>query len=293
MIADAEPVAVREMTPADVPTCLRLTAAAGWNQREEDWRFLLETSPGRFVVAVRRDRAVASGGAVCYGTRLAWVCMILVDAGERGRGIGTRVVEAVLARVTDVSAVGLDATPLGLGVYARLGFVERSRLLRMEAAAPAPRNGGTGGVAKRTALPLAPGAMEGVLALDREAFGADRSTVLRWAAERAPAFWIADGGAPSGVGGYAFARRGARSFQVGPIVAHDVASARALLDAAVAASDGSPVVVDTPADREDWLAALRAAGFREQRPLARMYRAGARPPGRPELQLAIFGPEFG
>ena len=295
MTADAEPVAVREMTPADVPAALRLTAAAGWNQREEDWRVLLAGNPRRFVVAERDGHVVGSGGAVCYGTSLAWVCMILVEASERGQGVGTRLVEGVLARVSDVARVGLDATPQGRGVYARLGFVETGRLWRM--AAPSPSVSETAAGRARAAAaevrPLAPRDVAPVFALDREVFGADRSLLLRWSAARAPAFCAGAEGQAEALAGYSFSRRGARSYQVGPIVAHDVASARALLDAAVVAADGAPVVVDAPADREDWLAELRAAGFAEERPLVRMYRAGARPPGRPELQLAIFGPEFG
>jgi len=110
------------MTLDDVSEGLRLTRAVGWNQAEADWRFLLERNPGRFVLAVADGRVVATGGAVVYGTDLAWVCMILVDPDARGRGIGTVVVRGVLDRLSDVATIGLDATPMGRGVYARLGF---------------------------------------------------------------------------------------------------------------------------------------------------------------------------
>jgi hypothetical protein len=53
------------------------------------------------------------------------------------------------------------------------------------------------------------------------------------------------------------------------------------------------VVVDARAERADWQAVLAEAGFVEQRPLARMYLAGTRPPAAPELELAVFGPDFG
>jgi hypothetical protein len=76
------------------------------------------------------------------------------------------------------------------------------------------------------------------------------------------------------------------------VVAREAATAHALVRAALGAGEGEHVVLDVPADRSDWLAILGDMGFREQRPLIRMYRA-ARPPGRPDLQLAIFGPEFG
>jgi hypothetical protein len=41
------------------------------------------------------------------------------------------------------------------------------------------------------------------------------------------------------------------------------------------------------------MAAVGALGFREQRPLVRMYRGGGPVPGQPDRQFALFGPEFG
>jgi len=283
MIGGAGHVALRVMTRADIPDGLRLSGAAGWNQRESDWRFLLEGNPGRFVVAVRDGRVIGSGGAVCYGTSLAWVCLILVDPSERGHGIGTRIVSGVLERLSDMRSVGLDATPFGLGVYTRLGFVETSRLLRMEAP---PTSGEED---ESPVRPLAPSDFSSVLALDREVFGADRGEVLRAAAARAPAF-VAD--RDGVIAGYCFGRDGARSRQIGPVVASDLEIASSLVVTSLVSDLGQPVVVDVPADRGDWLELLHEFGFEEKRPLVRMFR-GAPPVGRPERQWAIFGPEFG
>jgi GNAT superfamily N-acetyltransferase len=279
----AEPVALRAMTPSDIPDGLRLSGAAGWNQRAEDWRFLLERNPGRFLVAVRDGRVIGSGGAVCYGTALAWVCMILVDPAERGHGIGSRIVSGVLDRLSDMRSVGLDATPFGLAVYARLGFVETSRLLRLEAP---PTSGEED---ESPVRPLAPGDFELVRARDRIVFGADRGDLLRGAAARAPAFVAVRDGA---IAGYCFGRDGARSRQIGPVVADDIDTAASLVVTSLCAGSGEPVVVDVPAHRGDWLELLHEFGFEEKRPLVRMYR-GAPPPGLPEPVWAIFGPEFG
>ena len=288
-----ERVSLRGMTLDDVSEGLRLTRAAGWNQAEADWRFLLERNPGRFVLAVEDGRVVASGGAAVYGTDLAWVCMILVDPGARGRGVGSMVVRGVLDRLSDVAAIGLDATPMGRGVYARLGFVETSRLSRVEAAgappaAPWPVVAGIDMEGIDIVDVIDGATMADVLAMDHEVFGADRGDLLRWAAQQAPALCAREHGR---VAGYCFGRRGAISRQIGPVVARDVATARALVRAARAGA-ADRVVIDAPVDRPEWRAALEADGFREQRPLVRMYRS-APPPGRPEHQLAIFGPEFG
>jgi GNAT superfamily N-acetyltransferase len=274
----------REMTLDDVGAGHALSRASGWNQRAEDWTLLLSGNPGRFVAAVTPEgRVVGTAGAACYGRDLAWICMVLVDAAERGRGLGTRLMDAVLDRLDDVRLVGLDATPLGRSVYARLGFAEAGTFLRMAAAAaPEPTRHGL-------ARALEGEDFDAVLAQDREVFGADRGAVLRWAYGRAPAWCVPESGA---LAGYCFGRRGDHSHHVGPVVARDVATARYLLARAMRGVEGR-VIVDVVADRKAWMDAVDALGFREQRPLIRMYRGGARPPGDPARQFAIFGPEFG
>jgi GNAT superfamily N-acetyltransferase len=270
------------MTLDDVAAGHALSRAAGWNQRADDWRLLLANNPGRFVAALSDERVVGTAGAACYGKDLAWVCMVLVDAAARGRGVGTRLMEEVLERLDDMAVVGLDATPLGQPVYRKLGFGEAATFQRVGV------DLGGGGRAGSPARPAAAGDLDEILAVDRRVFGADRATVLRWAHERAPAFCLPSGGR---MVGYCFGRRGEHSRQIGPIVADTAEEARTLLDAALAGVTGR-VVLDAFADRA-WLEALASVGFTGQRPLIRMYRHGAAPPGLPARQLAIFGPEFG
>ncbi len=189
----------RDMTEADLADGLRLSRASGWNQTLEDWRLMLALGPGLFRVGVEDGVVVASGGAVRYGGDLAWICMILVDPGRRGRGLGTRVFDEVLARVVEaqardgLAAVGLDATPAGRGLYAPRGFVDGPPLVRMRREGPA--SGATGALAPSlrpepdgiaaTRL-MAAADLDAVLALDRHVFGADREAVLRDALARAP-----------------------------------------------------------------------------------------------------------
>jgi len=273
----------RDMTAADIGAGLRLCRASGWNQIEADWRRLL-APPSVFRVAEAGDRVIGCAGAVVYGRDLAWVCMVLVDPVERGRGLGTVLVEQVLERLRSVAAVGLDATPSGRPVYARLGFAEAYGLARLELPAGTPGHD----VADPSAQPLSRGDLVPVLAWDREVFGADRSGLLRDAMATAPQYaWLAG---RESVDGYCLGRRGHGADQIGPIVARSEAAARALLAACLRGGGGRRVFVDAPDDGE-WRADLAALGFREQRPFTRMYLRGAAP-GRRDLR-AIFGPEFG
>ena len=280
-------VTIREMAAPDVAAAFRLSRAVGWNQTESDWRFLLEENPRRFVVAARDSAVVGTGGAACYGKRLAWVCMILVDAAERGHGVAGRIVTAVLERVADMQTVGLDATPSGRPVYERLGFVAASPLARVGGSV---RDASSAGGAETR--PVEARDLETIVALDPEAFGADRSRAIRWAYAKAPALaWcVRDKNA---IVGYCFGREGDRAVHVGPVVAQDAAMAHALVARAAAAAAGRALMLDVPTAAPGWTAALQDLGLREQRPFTRMYRAGNRPPGYPELTFAVFGPELG
>jgi GNAT superfamily N-acetyltransferase len=288
------------MTEADLADGLRLSRASGWNQTLDDWRLLLACGPGLFRVGVQKGRVVASGGAVRYGEALAWICMILVEPASRGRGLGTRILDEVLRRCEAelragrVRSVGLDATPAGHGIYLQHGFVDGSPpeigessgggpgLVRMRSVEATASADPPEGVRRLAASDLAR-----VLEADRQVFGADRGPVLRWAFESAPELaWTTERGA------YCFGRHGDHSDQVGPIVADDPRSAIPLVRACLSLPRRRPLILDGRADAS-WLAALSDLGFREERPFTRMYRGEAKPSGRPSLEHAIFGPEFG
>lgn len=288
------------MTAADLEDGLRLSRASGWNQTLADWRLLLALGAGFFRVGVEGGRVVASGGAVRYGGTLAWICMILVDPESRGRGLGTRVFDEVLGRLREAGAhegrrsVGLDATPAGRPIYLQRGFVDGPGLVRMRAEAGSLGEAITRAPAgpARSIRPMVESDLAPVLARDREAFGADRSLVLREALASAPSLArvASEGGR---VSGYCLGRHGDHSDHVGPVVADDPALARDLVAACAPRPGGRPVIVDARAE-PSWTGELVALGFRAERPFTRMYLGGAPPASaRPSLEPAVRGPEFG
>jgi len=283
--------ALREMTEADLADGLRLSRASGWNQALADWQLLLSLGPGLFRVATRDGAVIASGGAVRYGDALAWVCMILVQPDQRGRGLGQRVFDEVLAACRRersagrLRAVGLDATPAGRGIYRQRGFLDGPELRRMSAAP------GTAASAPETVRAMEPKDLDAVLARDLDVFGADRAPVLRWAFAHAPelARVVRRG---DRVAGYCLGRRGDHSDHVGPVVADDRATALELVCASLAEPRERPLVLDARAETA-WLEALEALGFRAARPFTRMYLGEVLPPAQPALEPAVLGPEFG
>lgn len=265
---------LRRMTTADVAGGMALTEAAGWNQTERDWRLFLERNPQGSCCAEGEDgRVMGTAATLDYGP-FAWVSMVLVEAGQRGKGLGSALFARALELVEEVGCVRLDATPLGEPVYRKLGFVDEYELARWERAP---------GMEVQTGAEVR--AMEDVgevAALDAAVFGADRRWLLEWLREGAPHLALRCGD------GFLLGREGRRFTHLGPLACTGEAEVRALLMAGVAATQRT-VVVDAPAG---WSGVLEALGFRRQRPLLRMRRGGAAPAldGR---MAAIAGPELG
>ena len=128
--------------------------------------------------------------------------------------------------------------------------------------------------------------------MDREVFGADRSTLLHALEKSAPEFVQVLAG-PAGVSGYSFGRHGSHSDHLGPWVAKDESGAAQLLDTFLARSGRESVIVDCLKSNPWARDALAARGFELARPLTRMRRGRNTYPGRPEVVCGILGPEFG
>lgn len=274
------------MTAADIPAGMRLKEIAGWNQTAADWERFLRQSPEGCFVAQVEGRVVGTATTITYEGRFAWIGMVLVEPGFRGRGIGTRLLHQTIEHLDArrVPTLKLDATPQGKPLYEKLGFVaeyaiERWMLKR------APR-------AEILREPVPPPDLGEILKPDREAFGADRSQLLQSLHREAPGLTLKVGH-PSGVAGYALGRRGSRADHLGPWVGHDEATAAWLLEEFLRRSTRDTVFVDCVKSTPFVEALLRQRGFEFSRPLTRMVRGPNTHPGRPELLCAILGPEFG
>jgi GNAT superfamily N-acetyltransferase len=271
------------MTVADIAGGLRLSHASGWNQLADDWRVFFET-PGSGAFLVERNRAILGTSAYIRYDSLAWVAMMLVDPGERRSGLGSRLLEAALEALRDFPCVGLDATPLGVPLYRKHGFVEHSEFVRMKGGV---EFAGAGRADSMQATDLAE-----VCVRDRAVFGADRSQLLSELLRRAPkCAWVVRDDA--GLQGYCFGRPGRVHTQVGPMVASDASVARELANTSFAGlPEAGPIAIDVSLRDAAWVKFLESSGFIAERPFTRMFLRGHGHPGMPERQYAICGPEF-
>ncbi len=279
------------MRIGDIAAGLRLCRLSGWNQVEEDWRAFLD-SPGGGGWAAEMDGAVLGTATFLrYPAGFTWLAMMLVDPAHRHAGVGTQLMEAAMAWLAGDGCVRLDASSAGGPLYRRFGFVPEYALeragLTVTAGPSAPRV--ESGPEIR---PMEAHELPEVAAWDREVFGADRGGLLASFYRRAPELaWTARAGAR--LAGYTLGRPGHLYHQLGPVAALGEEVARLLVAGCLAGQGGRRIAVDVPVGERRWIAWLRAAGFRTERPFLRMRRGANVSPRAPERQFAIAGPEFG
>jgi GNAT superfamily N-acetyltransferase len=280
-------IEVRLLDEGDIAGAMRLKELARWNQTESDWRRLINLGPRGCFCASLDGSLVGTTTTTTYGGELAWVGMVLVDPEYRRRGVATRLMETALAYLTDrVATVKLDATPDGRPVYERFGFRVESVVERWSGTARDDTPSAAGGERFEPA-------MRGeLLALDRKAFGADRSELIESLLADAcvqPAVASTDGR----FGGYALARRGSSAAYIGPLVAVDAKQAAPLLDRLLSQLAGQQIYVDLNTSFDCGAEVLAARGFVKQRELLRMSYGPTRRAAAADAVFAIAGPELG
>jgi GNAT superfamily N-acetyltransferase len=286
-------VRLRLMTVDDIPEGMRLKDLAGWNQTAADWERFLSVCPEGCFVAEREGRVIGTSTTIVYEGRFAWIGMVIVDAELRGRGIGTALLNRAIQYLDsrNIPCMKLDATPQGRVLYEKLGFVSEYNIerwmLRRE-----PEGGSRAGILPVDGGPGIVTAVEELLQLDREIFGADRSGLLGSLHEAAPDFTLLAGGGAE-IEGYAFGRRGSLADHLGPWMARSENAAATLLDEFLLRSKRELVFVDCLRGNPWALPLVKARGFEFSRPLTRMFRGKNNYPGSPELLCAALGPEFG
>lgn len=286
---------VRRLGPDDLRHCVRLSVDRGWLPEQAKWSMLLEVSEVFGVDAPdggggRDDADGALAGAVVltrYGADLASVGMMLVAARHGRLGLGRALMEHLLAEAGDAT-VTLFATDLGKPLYDKLGF----RTIRRSAAFTGPFRAGptTGPTAvdnsKIRTRPATTADMAEIIDVDKAAFGADRSRLLR----RLPAFAgqllvLQTEHGLAGLAGFAAAWQNHTSTVIGPVVAPDGAAARLLISDLAAGIRGQ-VRLDLDPDRPELPAWAAGHGLKPAGLNAVMAYGRRPPPGDPARLFA-------
>lgn len=287
-MASIEGLRLRPFAVADIEAACALNAEAGWNQVAADWRYMAEVGQG-VAVETADGELIATGMLQPFGSRFAWIAMILVAPSWQRRGVASMIMRHCLEDCARLGVVaGLDATEQGHPVYLPLGFQDVYSLSRLavEQSRPHPVPM-LGGVELRS---MTAADVVDISAFDAAVFGADRSRMLSHLHGRCPelALLALRDDTPAG---YVLARDGRLATQIGPLVAEDEGLAQVLLNAVLERIEG-PVFLDL-ADRHEALRQqLRSAGFQRQRGYVRMLLGRAEPLDDPARSFIITGPEF-
>jgi ribosomal protein S18 acetylase RimI-like enzyme len=165
---------IRSMSAGDVGQAADMMLRGDWGDRSVFLHWAVGHPSCHPLVALDGGRVLGTGIATAYGS-VGWVGTIFVDEESRGRGLGRALTRAVIG---DLQARGcrtlqLIATERGRRLYEREGFTVHTEHRRFE------RAGTANGDPIERVRPYSPEMLPSILALDREANGADREPVLR------------------------------------------------------------------------------------------------------------------
>ncbi|MGW0992353.1 GNAT family N-acetyltransferase [Streptomyces sp. NPDC002523] len=246
---------IRRLTPRDLTACADLSEDRGWPREEHKWGFLLTAGKG-YGIDDPDGGLVAACVVTEYGPwgrpDLGAIGMVLVAERHARRGVGRRLMRHVVSAY-GTTPLTLHATPNGRPLYEELGFkvTGRAEMLRGHFVPGGPEAGVATRAATAEDLPS-------ILRLDEEVFGTDRTPLIT----RLPAFAdqlrvSEDGGR---ITGYAAAWPNMETHVVGPLIARDTETAKALL-ASLAANTDRPLRTDIDVRHEELLAWAKQQGL--------------------------------
>ena len=273
-------ISIRGLTEADVAGAddvLRSAFSASDSYTAEIRRCLALQAEG-WLVAIAQGLPVGMVGAVDYGP-FAWVGLMGVHAEAQRRGVGSALMQRLLARLDarGTPMALLDATEAGARLYRRFGFVEDDQTYKFEH--PGYRRSACQPAGVRL---MQPEDVPAVIAFDTPIFGANRARLLRALLAEFPgrAFLIED--ETGQVGGYLFAQ----TRRLGPWVAERPQEAELLLQVALSLPyEGAPSVV-VPGMNMAAIEQVERLGFQLVGPHRHMRRGGI---GSPRRRDAIYG----
>lgn len=266
---------IRALKPDDVESASELSTLAGWNQTVGDWEMLVSL-PEAHCFAIEADgQIVSTSTLICYGQDLAWIGMVLTRPDYRGHGFARRLFDHVChhAEALGILTLKLDATEQGRSLYEGFGFRAEQPVERWS------RPGSCNAYSGTSSAPF----NEGLKTMDTEAFGVNRCSLLDRLANR--------GALHANSNGFLLTRAGRTTAYLGPCIASDFATARALITNAVHELDRS-WSWDLLPENSNAVTLAHGLGLTRRRGLTRMARGKALR-GRDDMVYAIAGFELG
>jgi GNAT superfamily N-acetyltransferase len=162
---------IRPMESTDIDFALTLTSREKWSDIRTDFELFITHSPQAAFVGIEDNKPIGMISAVAYGRRGFIGSFIVLDE-YRGKGNGTGLMRFAIDFLErqGVHTMMLDAVPEAVSMYTKLGFRPVCRSLRF--------TGTVHGGISENVRNLTPSDTPRVIALDKAAFGSDRSHFL-------------------------------------------------------------------------------------------------------------------
>ncbi len=246
---------VRRLTPRDLTACADLSENRGWPREEHKWGLLLAAGTG-YGIDDPDGGLVTACVVTEYGPRerpeLGAIGMVLVAERHARKGVGRRLMRHVVTEM-GTTPLTLHATPYGRPLYEELGFKVTGRAEMVRGVFTA--DGRAPEVVTRAATAED---LSTILRLDEEVFGPDRTHMIT----RLPAFSdqlrVAEEGGR--IIGYGAAWPNMDNHVVGPLIARDTETAKALI-ASLAAGTDRPLRTDIDVRHEELLSWVKERGL--------------------------------
>jgi GNAT superfamily N-acetyltransferase len=238
---------IRRLTLRDLTACADLSEDRGWPREEHKWGLLLTAGTG-YGIDDPDGGLVTACVVTAYGTpqrlELGAIGMVLVAERHARQGVGRRLMRHVVAEM-GTTPLTLHATPHGRPLYEELGFkvTGRAEMLRGHFVPDGPEP-------KVATRPATAEDLTMILRLDAEVFGSDRTHVIT----RLPAFsdQLRVAVENGRIIGYASAWPNMDNHVVGPLIARDTETAKALITSLAAHTD-RPLHTDIDVRHEELL----------------------------------------
>lgn len=283
-------VELRRLNLQDVEQAFQLSKSENWNQTEKEWELLVGNPQNTCLAAAAGEKLIGTATAINYEDKVAWIGMVIVDRDYRGQRISNLLLSNLIETSENRFSLKRDATPAGLPVYEKFGFIDEYLVHRFT----------TSSVIKINLIfepvisieKVSKDNLDEVIEYDKKIFGADRKQIIEFLFRNFPEkTWVLrkDGQ----IHGIALGRKGRMFHQVGPVYASNLDFAKILILKSLEICVNQPVVFDIPKKNTELINWIKTLGFEKQRHFVRMYRNENTFAGLTENQFLICGPEFG
>ncbi len=257
-------LAIRPFQEGDIEFAVAQATRECWDCPASMFRAFIAHDPEGCFIAEAEGRRVGMITTTRYA-RSAWIGNLIVTPDDRRRGVGAAMMRHAMGvlEARGINTIRLEADPMGVGIYKRLGFVEQFESPRfckqpLLNAAPSP------------AEHLRTTDFEAIRAFDLDCFGDDRGRFLRELVKIGHAAYCVK--SKEGIDGFAMALPASEGVRFGPCAARSKEVAGQLLDALMGEFPDKAIITAVPGSNKMAVRLLESRGFVRNTACLRMRR---------------------